>query len=264
VRPCFVPISLARRNAVRVGIIGTGLIGSSIGLACRERGDDVAGFDSDSAALESAVRGRAIDAAAPRSEIYETCDAVVIATPLDVTIEEVRALRERRFRAEQFVIDVASVKAAVEEAASGIEVFVPTHPMAGSQKSGPAAARADLFEGRSWCYVATRDERRTKAARAFIEGLGARSFVVDAREHDRILGLTSHAPQAIAYAFKRCVDRLLADADGTTVSALCGPVATELLRIGGSSRAMWDPIFGANAANIAAALRMLERELENE
>lgn len=248
---------------MRVGIVGTGLIGSSIGLACRERGDTVVGFDRDTANLRFAVRTGSVDEAAPRYELYETCDAIVIALPLDVTVEEVRGLRERTFRPEQFVIDVASVKAPVEEAGRDIGAFVPSHPMAGSEKSGPRSARADLFDGRWWCYVATRDEARTQMVRAFIDRLGAHPCGIDAKEHDRILALTSHMPQLVAYAFKRCVDSLVASADGRTVSALCGPVAQELLRIGNSSREMWDPIFAANAPAIEEALTRLKREIDD-
>lgn len=247
---------------MRVGIIGTGLIGSSIGLACRERGDEVLAFDRDTATLERALEAGAVSAAAERNEVYASCEAIAIALPLDATIEEVRALRDRPFRSEQFVIDVASVKVPVEEAGRGIEAFVPTHPMAGSEKSGPAGARADLFRERSWCYVSTRDERRTQKAIAFIERLGAAAFPIEAREHDRIVALTSHLPQLLAYAFKRCVDEFAEDA-GRDIDGLCGPVAQELLRIANSPATMWSPIFSANAAAIAEALESLKRALDD-
>jgi len=191
--------------------------------------------------------------------MYGGCDVVVIALPLDATIEEVRSLREREFQDGQVVIDVASVKGPVEEAGRAIAAFVPTHPMAGSEQRGPAGARADLFEGRSWCYVPTEDQERTHMARAFIDRTGAHSYPVDAREHDRIVALTSHLPQAIAYAFKACIEG--GAVDSRTIDALCGPVAQELLRIGSSSHAMWDPVFEANAAAIGEALDRLESEL---
>ncbi len=247
---------------MRVGIIGTGLIGSSIGLGCRERGDTVVGFDQDTSTLRFAVVRGAIDDTATRNEIYGTCEAVVIALPLDATIDEVRSLGERAFRPEQFVIDVGSVKSPIEEAGKAFEVFVPTHPMAGSEKSGPTGARGDLFERRWWCYVSTGDELRTQAVRAFIDRLGAHPCAVDAPEHDRIVALTSHLPQLVAYAFKRCVDGLVTGAEGRVVSALCGPVAQELLRIAQSPREMWDPIFSANAAAIEDALARLQREID--
>lgn len=261
---CCAPISpVPQRRSVRVGIIGTGLIGSSIGFACRERGDDVLGFDRDRDRLRLAVNNGAIDNTATRSEMYASCDAVVIAVPLDVTIEEVRELGERTFRPEQFVIDVASVKAPIEEAARGIDAFVPTHPMAGGERSGPGSADGHLFERRWWCYVPTSDTVRTERARAFIDGLGAWPCAVQADQHDRIVGLTSHLPQFFAYAFTACVQELATREDGRVVRALCGPVAQELLRIAQSSHEMWDPIFAANAAAIEDALARLQREIDD-
>jgi prephenate dehydrogenase len=248
---------------VRVGIIGTGLIGSSIGLACRQRGDEVLGFDLDRNILRIAVNNGAIDDTATRSEMYASCDAVVIALPLDVTIEEIRELRERTFRPEQFVIDVASVKGPIEEAGREIEAFVPTHPMAGSEKTGPSGAHADLFERRWWCYVSTRDETRTQAVRAFIDRLGAYPCAVDAREHDRIVAMTSHLPQLVAYAFHQCIRDLGESVDARMVSALCGPVAQELLRIAQSPHGMWDPIFVANASAVEDALARLQRAIDD-
>jgi prephenate dehydrogenase len=246
---------------VRVGIIGTGLIGASIGLACRARGDTVMGFDRDAEAQRFALASGAIGEAASRDTIYATCDAIAIATPVDVTLEEVRSLEKRTFRPGQFVFDVASVKAPVEEAGAGVDAFVPTHPMAGGERSGPAAAREDLFVQRTWCYVPMRDERRTQAARAFIERLGAHACSVDARDHDRIVALTSHVPQLLAFAFTRSIEELSAEDGARVVRALCGPVAEELLRIGRSSSQMWEPIFEANAVCIESALRRLERAL---
>jgi len=248
---------------MRVGIIGTGLIGSSIGYACRERGDTVLGFDRDRERLHLAVVNGAIDDTATRNEMYASCDAVVIALPLNVTIEEVRSLGERTFRSEQFVIDVASVKRPIEEAAREIDAFVPTHPMAGSERSGPGSAHGHLFERRWWCYVPTSDTVRTERARAFIDGLGAWPCAVQAGQHDRIVGLTSHLPQFFAYAFTACVRELATREDGRIVSALCGPVAQELLRIGRSSREMWDPVFEANAVNIKDVLAQLQQELDD-
>jgi len=247
---------------VRVGIIGTGLIGASIGAACRNRGDAVLGFDRSSDHWQLAIANGNIDAFAAPDEIYASCQVVVIALPVDATIEAVHGLRARTFAAEQLVIDVASVKGPIEEAGRDVAAFVPTHPMAGGEGGGPGMARADLFAGRWWARIPTRDLRRTEAARAFIGDLGAHPFTVAADVHDRVVALTSHLPQLMAYGFSRCVRELSTSEDAGMVNALCGPVARELLRISRSSREMWDPIFAANAAAIEDALTMLKRELE--
>jgi prephenate dehydrogenase len=229
----------------RLGIIGTGLIGASIGLAAHTRGWEVLGHDRDPAAASGALIGDAIDRVADRDEIYAACSVVAIAAPLSGTLEEIGTLRQRILHRDQLIIDVSSVKAPIAAAAQGLPAFVPTHPMAGGERHGPGAARADLFEGRYWCYVPSADEAHTLRARAFIEDLGAKPVKVDAREHDAIVALTSHLPQLIAYAFSQCVSER-ASQNPELVDALCGPAARELLRLGRSSPQLWDEIFSAN------------------
>ena len=237
----------------RLGIIGTGLIGASIGLAAAARGWEVLGYDRDPAAASGALIGDAIDRVAERDEIYAVCSVIAIAAHITGTLVEIGTLRKRILRPEQLVIDVGSVKAPIAKAAEGIAAFVPTHPMAGGERHGPGAARGDLFEGRYWCYVPTADEQRTAQARTFIEGLGARPVKVDAREHDAIVALTSHLPQLLAYAFTQCVNER-AGRDPELVDALCGPAAREFLRLGRSSPQMWDEIFSANNQALRAEM----------
>ncbi|MGB6986029.1 MAG: prephenate dehydrogenase/arogenate dehydrogenase family protein [Candidatus Aquilonibacter sp.] len=229
----------------RLGIIGTGLIGASIGLAAHTRGWEVFGYDRDPAAAGGALVGEAIDRVAERDEIYAQCSVVVLAAHISGTLDEIGTLRRRALHRDQLIIDVSSVKAPIAAASEGIAAFVPTHPMAGGERHGPGAARADLFEGRYWCYVPTADEARTVNARAFIEELGAKPVKVDAREHDAVVALTSHLPQFIAYAFSQCVNERSRQ-NPELVDALCGPAARELLRLGRSSPQMWDEIFKAN------------------
>ncbi len=246
----------------RLGVIGTGLIGASIGLAARRRGWDVAGYDFDPAASSDAHRIGAIDSVVDRDEIYERSDVIAIATHVDATLEEVASLRSRELRERQLVIDVASVKGAIADAGANVAAFVPTHPMAGSERHGAGAAHADLFEGRTWCYVPTADGPRTSRAKAFIEELGAKAFAVDAREHDRIVALTSHLPQLIAYAFTRCVSER-SRSEPELVDALCGPAARELLRLGRSAPQMWEEIFATNGDELARELHRFLRAIDD-
>ncbi|HTU70786.1 MAG TPA: prephenate dehydrogenase/arogenate dehydrogenase family protein [Candidatus Baltobacteraceae bacterium] len=247
----------------RLGIIGTGLIGASVGLAARSREWEVFGYDSTAEGLRGALGCGAIDSAVEQpSAIYATCDVIVIAAHLNATLAEVAALRSRPLRDDQLVIDVASVKEPVARAGAGVGAFVPTHPMAGGEQRGPAAARSDLFRGRTWCYVPTADERRTAAARVFVAKLGAEPVAVDAAQHDRIVALTSHVPQLVAFAFAQCVNERAVQAP-ELVEALCGPVARELLRLGRSSQPMWDEIFAANAGAVRAELAHLEEVIDD-
>jgi prephenate dehydrogenase len=239
-----------------VGIVGTGLIGGSIGLRSRRNGFRVVGYDPSDAALDAALEAGAIDESISRGALLANADTVVIAAPVDATIGEIGAMRESPEVRAGLVIDVASVKTPIAAAAHGLAHFVGTHPMAGSESSGAAAARADLFDGKPWLYVPPGNAILEGHAREFIESMGALPGAVDASEHDRIVALTSHLPQLIAFAFARRVRAL-----GEAAEPMCGPVARELMRIGDSNPLMWDSIFSANRANIEEELRALFAEL---
>ena len=245
----------------RLGIIGTGLIGASVGLAARARGWEVLGCDRDPAAAAEALRVGAIQCIDERDAMYAGCDAVVIAAHVSGTLDELAALRRRTLRDDQVILDVASVKVPVARAGSEIRTFVPTHPMAGAERRGPAAARADLFVDRVWCYVPTGSATHTAQAAAFVEMLGAKAVAVEAEQHDAIVALTSHLPQLLAYAFTERVNERAA-LDPELVDALCGPAARELLRLGRSSPQMWDEIFRENRAALEREVHRFRKALD--
>jgi prephenate dehydrogenase len=238
---------------VNVGIIGTGLIGASIGLAARAQGWNVFGYDEDPYAARAALDAGALDALGARERIYAACDTVVLAAHLDATLAELQTLQERPPRT-PLVIDVGSVKEPVARAAAGLPCFVPTHPMAGSQRRGPQAARGNLFEGCSWAYVRA-GAKSTPRAVAFIEALGATAVELDAAEHDRIVALTSHLPQIVASAYAAALRERNA-LDARKIVALCGPAARELLRLGDSQFPMWREILSLNAENVSREARL--------
>jgi prephenate dehydrogenase len=183
-------------------------------------------------------------------------DIVVIAAHLEPTLREIARLANEP-SGPALLLDVASVKVPVAGAAKALSNFVATHPMAGSERSGPSAARPDLFEGCSWAYVPTGDRELDARACRFIESLGGIPVAMTAEEHDRLVALTSHLPQVLALCYARMLR-----AAGENAEQLCGPVARELLRISGMSAAMWGDILQANAHNIEPELRRLSRELD--
>lgn len=240
-----------------VGIFGVGAIGGSIGLRARQNGARVIGADSDEAALEAAREVRAIDDVATVEELPHAVDVLVLATHVQPTLDEIERLKRVPASAPALILDVASVKAPVARAASGLRNFVATHPMAGTERSGAAAARADLFEARTWAYVPSADEALDSRARTFIESMGGVPFAISAEDHDRAVAITSHVPQIVAWCYAKLLRARGAD------EKLCGPVARELLRISGMSSAMWDDLLHANAGNIEPQLRALIRELDS-
>jgi prephenate dehydrogenase len=238
-----------------LGIFGVGAIGGSIGLRARRNGAYVVGADSDTAVLEVARNLGAIDAIAPPERLPKAAEVVVISTHLDVTLREIARLAAEKTSELALVIDVASVKLPVVRAARGLRAFVATHPLAGTHRSGVGAARADLFEGCAWGYVPSGDVELDERACSFIASLGGAPIAMSAEEHDRIVAITSHVPQVLAWRFARLLD------DTPGARRLCGPVGRELLRIAAMSDSMWGAVLAANAANVERELRRLAAEL---
>jgi prephenate dehydrogenase len=220
----------------RVVIAGLGLIGGSIGMALRQRGWHVA-FVDPAVSIEDARRAGAAD------EKRESAagEVVILATPVNIAIEQVRS-------AAGFMTSTCSVMEPLRAAAKSD--FVAGHPFAGSEKSGLAAASAALFEGKPW-FVDSEDAR----VKAIIEACGARQVVVDAKEHDEMVALTSHLPQIVSTA----LGSMLADVDPVYV----GSGAKSLLRLAGSSYEVWKPVLEANEGNVRAAVRRLIKAIHS-
>ena len=238
-----------------LGILGTGLLGASIGLRVRELGWRVIGFDTDAQAAEEAAACGAIDLAVPRAEVLEQSDTIVIASHTGATIAELEAMRVEPPRAAKLIIDIASVKAPVVRAGRGLRNFVATHPMAGRERSGASAATRDLFEGKTWFYVPTGDRELDWCVVEFIGAFGATPVEVNAQEHDRIVAFTSHVPQVFATLFARSAEQR------TGIDAYMGPAARDFLRLSRSNTHMWHDIIEANHTNIARELRLLAEQL---
>lgn len=236
-----------------LGIVGAGLIGGSIGMRVRRNGGFVVGYDADAGALAQAIEVGAIDMAATRDELYAQASTVVIATHVVGTVAELERLKNENPIRATLVLDVASVKRPIVDAAGALPNFVATHPMAGREKSGVRAARADLFEGKTWAYVSSGDARLDARTRAFVASLGAAPLPVDLDEHDRVVGLTSHALQVLAWAYASRAQ----SHDPDLLHALAGTAARELVRLGNSPSPMWREILTANAGNVAPELRAL-------
>ncbi len=237
-----------------VGIAGTGLIGASIGLRARANGDRVLGWDPSSAHLATARERGAIDrAVASFAALAAAVDVLVLAGPPGAIVAQLADLVASPGRA-RLVLDVGSVKAAIARAGRPLPAFVATHPLAGSERSGPAYADAGLFAGCVWTYDPSADGRSVAGARAFIASMGARAHAVESWEHDRVIAATSHLPQVASVALGACVAR---DGDAAQHAALRGPGLASMLRLAQSDPALWTGILFANAANVAQEVRAL-------
>ena len=229
-------------------------MGGSVGLRAREAGLSVAGWDVDDANLRRALDGGALSAVAGSfRELAAASDVLVLAAPLDAILEQLGELASLK-RPPALTLDVASVKAPVARAGRAVPGFVATHPIAGSERGGVAAARADLFADKVWAYDAGAAPAAVELLEGFIAGMGALPLAIDPLEHDRIVALTSHLPQLLSVALGRHLDPSLSS---PAVSALCGTGMASMLRLAASPWPMWRPILASNAEPVAQEVREL-------
>lgn len=246
----------ATRGPVRV--VGTGLLGASIGMALRALGVDVVLHDPSRTTVLLAR-----DVGAGRVATAEDRDVrlVVVAAPPDVTPDVV--LAELEAFPEAVVTDVASVKTAVLDAlrSSGADLtrYVGSHPMAGSERTGPTAARPDLFTGRPWVVVGSgsSSDAAVLAVRNLVADLGATPVMLDARAHDDAVALVSHVPQIAA----SLVAARLREAEPGALD-LAGQGLRDVTRVAASDPALWTSILAANAGAVAPVLRDLRADLD--
>lgn len=241
-----------------LGIAGIGLIGGSIALRARAAGATVIGYDRDADALQAALAAGALDATVPDlAALAARAPVIAIALPVDATVA---ALASTPALAQaELVFDVASVKTPVVAAAAGLPHFVASHPLAGRERGGFAAADATLFEGRTWAVVPARDPAAQLRLEELVVALGARVLTVPAADHDRLVAVSSHLPQLVSVALGAEL-AAAGDAD-PRVYELCGPGMESMLRLAHSDAALWAPIAGANATAVAEALETLAAAL---
>ena len=230
-------------------IVGSGLIGASIGLALRARGVDVWLEDADPEAARIAVERGAGRPGPPEREP----DLVIVAVPPAAAAEAVVAAL--RMYVNATVSDVCSTKARlqreVESTTAQASRFVAGHPLAGREVSGPAAARADLFADRVWALtpgVGTHPDR-TAQVRALVESLGAVVVTTTPEEHDRAVALTSHTPQVVSSLVAAGLENL-----GAAEVRLSGQGLRDMTRLAGSDPELWTEILTSNAEPVSAAL----------
>jgi prephenate dehydrogenase len=250
-------VDIDRRVRGPVRIVGTGLLGASIGLALRDKGVEVVLDDVSPAALALAVD---YGAGRPPADGDEP-ELIVVAVPPDVTATVVE--RELRAHPNAVVTDVASVKSGpldrLRAVGADVSRYIGSHPMAGRERSGPTAARADLFIGRPWVIAGHDDISHQRAAvvEHLALDLGATVVPMDPESHDRAVAVVSHAPQLVA----TLMASRLRDAPGEALG-LAGGGVRDVTRIAASDPGLWVQIIGANAGHIRPVLADLRDELD--
>jgi prephenate dehydrogenase len=249
------PAAAAALGTVRV--VGTGLLGTSIGLALTSLGTRVILADPSPTALtlaESLGAGR-IDPGDVAAHL------TVVAAPPDVTASVISGELAADPRAT--VTDVASVKGHVLRSVAGtgadLSRYVGGHPMAGRERSGPLAARGDLFLGRPWmiCPGDASDPARVADVRLLAQALGASPVTMPAADHDIAVALISHVPQIAASLVAARLEKAPEE-----VLALAGQGLRDVTRIAASDPVLWAQILAGNARQVTDVLHGVRDDLD--
>ncbi|MEZ5362669.1 MAG: prephenate dehydrogenase/arogenate dehydrogenase family protein [Bryobacterales bacterium] len=250
-----------------IGIVGVGLIGGSFGLAMRKAGFEgrILGVSSERSLAEG-LRAGAIDQGASLEQAAAACDLLFLAHPIRRILEQLPQIAAIA-KPGALVTDAGSTKAEIARTAESAfadkaSEFLPGHPMAGKEGRGAAIADANLYRGATWALTPLHTGAPSAAAAELESWLGRIGALVrfsTPEEHDRIVALTSHLPQAVSTALASALDSALENPEDL---ALAGGGLRDMTRLAGSSFGIWADIFETNQGNVAAALDRLIAELE--
>ena len=263
----------------RVAIVGTGLIGASIGLALRAAGfqGTLTGIDTSPREAAAAVRLRAVDVALSDPEASlaacRSADVIVLAVPVLAVMDWMGRLAPL-LRAHQLVTDAGSTKLAIATLGTRLfsrpdgAHFLPGHPMAGKEAGGALLAESALFAGAMWLFTPTgpapgQAPELALEWRAWVTRFGARTMDLDPERHDRLCAWVSHLPQMVATAMSALFEDEFAREPemAEAFQVIGGRALREMTRLGASPYSMWRDIAMTNTAPLAGTLFALEQRL---
>ena len=257
----------------RITIIGTGLIGSSIGLALRAAGfeGEINGFDADRQEYLAALNRGAINAtrsdptAIDPSGLHDS-DIIVLAVPV-LAIKDWMLKLASVLHPHQLVTDVGSTKFEITTLARelfnspGTARFLPGHPMAGKESGGAALAEAFLFVRAMWLFTPIYDDTSAleQEWRDWVARFGARTMDLDPQRHDELCAWVSHLPQMLSTTLAALLEDTFGD--DPEISQIGGRALRETTRLGASPFSMWRDVALTNTQPIADTLLALEQRL---
>lgn len=250
----------------KLAIFGVGLIGGSVALALKKSGRvaEVVGVGRNENALQQAVDLGVIDRAASAAEAVKGADVVLLATPVGQFASIMQSIAPH-LDGNTVVTDAGSTKQDVVTAARAhlghkITRFVAAHPIAGAEKSGVAAARADLFQGRNVILAPVTETANDaiETAQAFWQACGAKVSQMTPRGHDEIFAAVSHLPHLLAFGL---VAELAQRHNAEELFGFAASGFRDFTRIAGSSPEMWRDISLANRDALLKELEMYQEQL---
>ena len=258
----------------RVAILGTGLLGTSVGLALRAAGfqGSITGWNRSRGPAEIAMSMGAIDSIG--SDPLATAKAsqvVLLAVPIFAVLDLMERLAPV-LGPDHLVTDVGSTKTQITESADRLfntvdrAGFLPGHPMAGKERGGAELADANLFRGAVWLFTDFPAWQRSSDSSTFarnwrewVLAMGARTLDLGPQRHDELVAWVSHLPQFAATALSALLDLEVGDAP--ELKDVGGRALREMTRLGASPWSMWRDIAYTNTDAIANALQALEQRL---
>jgi prephenate dehydrogenase len=258
----------------RISILGTGLLGTSVGLALRAanyRGS-IIGWNRSKEHAERAMQMGAIDSvAADPIQAAQASQVVLLSVPIYATLDFMEKLAPA-LGPEHLVTDVGSTKRLISESAArlyntpGRAAFLPGHPMAGKERGGAGLGDANLFRGAVWLFTdhqaALRSPQSAALVRAWRElvvAMGSKTLDLDPVRHDELVAWVSHLPQFVATALSALLEEEVGDAP--ELRDVGGRALREMTRLGASPFSMWRDIAYTNTEAVASALEALEQRI---
>ena len=258
----------------RISILGTGLLGTSVGLALRAAGfrGTIAGWNRSPEQAQVALKMGAIDSvAADPLQAARASQVVLLSVPIYATLDFMEKLASI-LGSEHVVTDVGSTKRIISEAAARLyntperAAFLPGHPMAGKERGGAALADANLFRGAVWLFTDDPAAQRTAHSVALVKGwrewvaaMGSKTLDLDPVRHDELVAWVSHLPQFVATALSALLQEEVGEAP--ELKDVGGRALREMTRLGASPFSMWRDIAYTNTEAVQAALAALEQRL---
>ena len=247
---------------MKIGIIGLGLIGGSLGLNLKNEKmiSCVSGLDMNKEHEQKALELGLVHEILTLEEMKQKCDIIFLAIPVEGIIKIIQELKD--ISKNTTIIDLGSTKQKIIEAVPSQirENFIPAHPMAGTEYSGPTAAFLGLFKEAVViiCDFKESNEIHVKRAVEIFSHIGMKIVFMSAKEHDHHVGIISHLPHAISFSLASGV---LKKEEPKNIIALGGTSFKGMIRIAKSSPTMWSDIFKQNKQNVLDAIEMFKKQL---
>ena len=251
----------------KISIIGCGLIGSSILRAVEEKklATKISAYDKSSKVIDYLKKNFSVDICSNISDVVKDSDLVVIASPLS-SYKEILLSIHTSLKENVILTDTGSAKKEVNKIISNLNLknvnWIASHPIAGTEYSGPEAGFASLFKNR-WCIISADKkvaEDKIKSLENFWSKLGSKTKRMTFEDHDYVLSLTSHLPHAVAYSIVKTAinkeDKFKDDVIQYSAGGL-----RDFTRIAASDPLMWKDIFIDNSENILKVLDNYSKNL---